>query len=345
MEFKKRVYAFLLLTALLLALTAFSPYGALSVKPSAASERPVLVPGGTPFGIKFFTRGVIVVGVTDIETYDGIASPAKDAGIRSGDIIAAVNGTRVNTSEELGEAVNASKGEATVFTVLRGDETFNVTLKPKRSTSDGVYRSGLWVRDSTAGIGTVTYVNARTGEFGGLGHGICDRETSSPLPLLRGVVTDVKITGIVKGRRSEPGELKGEFSHTVAGTLDKNTECGVFGTLNDISAYSAEPMEICYADEMKTGKAYILTTIDVGEPRLYEIRIVRIYENSGSTKNFLLEVTDKTLLKKTGGIVQGMSGSPVIQNGRICGAVTHVMINDPERGYGIFIENMLNAQS
>lgn len=341
MDFRKRVYAFLLLSAILLALCAFSPYGALDTK--AFSERPSLLPGGTPFGIKFFTRGVIVVGVTDIETYGGIASPAKDAGIRSGDIIVAVNGAEVNTTEELGEAVASCRGEDTTFTVLRDGRTFNVTLRPLRSETDGVYRSGLWVRDSTAGIGTVTYVNADTGEFGGLGHGICDAETGKPLPLLRGVVTDVTVTGVVKGRRSEPGELKGDFSCSLAGNIEKNTECGVFGTLNDVSAFGAEPMEICFPDEMKTGKAFILTTIEGDTPRLYEVCILRIYENSGSTKNFLLEVTDKELLEKTGGIVQGMSGSPVIQDGRLCGAVTHVMINDPERGYGIFIENMLKA--
>ena len=343
MELKKRFCAFLLLVALISALCAFSPYGAFALKPLAESGRPSLVPGGTPFGIKFFTRGVVVAGVTDIETYDGLASPAKDAGIRSGDIIAAVNGMSVNTAEELGEAVASSRGDETVFTVKRGGESFKVTLRPVRSAADNVYRAGLWVRDSTAGIGTVTYVDSRTGEFGGLGHGICDTETGDPLPLLRGVVTDVTVTGVVKGRANEPGELKGDFSLTMAGTLEKNTECGVFGTLNDISAYSSPPMEICYSGEMKTGKAHILTTVEGETPRLYEIRIVRIYENSGQSKNFLIEVTDGALLEKTGGIVQGMSGSPVIQDGRLCGAVTHVMINDPRRGYGIFIENMLSA--
>ncbi len=344
MEFKKRVWAFFLLCAILFAVCAFTPYGAL--RPQAAPpERPVLLPGGTPFGIKFFTRGVIVVGVTDIESYDGIASPAKDAGIRSGDVITAVNGMQVNTAEELAEAVNAGKGADTVFTVLRGDVSFSVTVRPKRSVSDNLYRAGLWVRDSTAGIGTVTYVDARTKRFGGLGHGVCDPDTGRPLPLLKGAVTGVTVTGVVKGRRSEPGELVGEFSSKTAGTLEKNTECGVFGIFDDISAFAAAPMEICYGGEMKTGRAYILTTVIGSVPRMYEIRIVRIYNDGGDTKNFLLEVTDKELLEKTGGIVQGMSGSPVIQDGRLCGAVTHVMISDPARGYGIFIENMLKAET
>ena len=343
MEFKKRVWAFFLLCAILFAVCAFTPYGSLNPR-AAPAVRPVLLPGGTPFGVKFFTRGVIVVGVTDIESYDGIASPAKDAGIRSGDVITAVNGMQVNTTEELAEAVNASKGADTVLTVLRGEEQFTVTVKPKRSVSDNLYRSGLWVRDSTAGIGTVTYVDPSTGRFGGLGHGICDPDTGNPLPMLKGVVCEVTVTGVIKGRRSEPGELIGEFSLKTAGALEKNTECGVFGVLDDTGAFAFSPMEICYSGEMKTGKAQILTTVEGVAPRLYEIRIVRIYENSGCTKNFLLEVTDKALLEKTGGIVQGMSGSPVIQNGRICGAVTHVMISDPARGYGIFIENMLDSQ-
>lgn len=344
MNFKQKIPAFLLLFIILVTMCYTVPYGAFaSALEVTATQRVTLIPAGIPFGIKFYTKGVIVVGVTDIQTYEGLASPAKEAGLKTGDIIIKVNSTDVNTTEELSKLIAESNGKKTILTVNRSGETLNFDVYPKKSSEDGAYKSGLWVRDSTAGIGTVTYVNAETNSFAGLGHGICDSETGDPLPLLKGIVTGINITDVVKGLENVPGELKGEFSAYKIGSLNKNTECGVFGTFDSIAQFSAEPMEICFRDELQTGKAYILTTISGSTPKLYEINIVKIYENSGKTKNFLIEVTDKELLEKTGGIVQGMSGSPVIQNGRLAGAVTHVMINNPTRGYGIFIENMLNS--
>lgn len=341
MRFRTKLLSFLTLLAVLTAICVCFPYGAMGAE--ADTLRPKLIPGGRPFGIKFFMKGVAVIGVTDIETYDGLTSPAKDAGIKKGDFITKINGKELTDSDELSRLINDSKGEKTVFTLKRGDDYTDVDVYPVRSSSDGLYKTGLWVRDSTAGIGTITYVNAESSSFGGLGHGVCDTETGRVLPLHNGVITNVTVTDVVKGLENEPGEIRGEFSSYKAGTLDKNTECGVFGTLYDISSFTSEPMEICYSSEMKTGKAYILTTISGDVPSLFEVNITKINRKSGKTKNFTIEVTDKTLLAKTGGIVQGMSGSPVIQNGRLCGAVTHVMINDPKRGYGIFIENMLDA--
>ncbi len=344
MKCKQKIPAFALLFALLLAMCVAVPYGALaSTLAINERQRISLIPSGIPFGIKFYTKGVIVVGVTDIETFEGLASPARDAGIRAGDIITKVDSTEVNTTEELSELIDESGGRKMVFTVSRSGGTQSFDVYPKKSVEDNSYKAGLWVRDSTAGIGTVTYVDADANRFAGLGHGICDSETGSPLPLLKGIVTGVTITDVIKGIENAPGELKGEFSAYKIGSLYKNTESGVFGVFDSVTPYISQPMEICFRDELKTGKAYILTTVSGSSPRIYEINIVKIYPNSGKVKNFLIEVTDKELLNITGGIVQGMSGSPIIQNGRLAGAVTHVMINDPTRGYGIFIENMIDA--
>jgi stage IV sporulation protein B len=344
MKSKQKIPAFLLLFSILLALCLTVPYGSLaSTLAVNERERVSLIPSGKPFGIKFHTKGVIVVGVTDIETFDGLASPARDAGIKAGDIITKVNSTEVNTTEDLSRLIAESGGSKTIFTVSRSGDTLNFDVYPKKASEDGMYKAGLWVRDSTAGIGTVTYVDADTNRLGGLGHGICDSETGEPLPLLKGIVTGVTITDVVKGMENAPGELKGEFSAYKIGSLYKNSESGVFGTLDSIAPFNGKPIEICFRDELKTGKAHILTTVNGSTPALYEINIVKVYPNSGRTKNFLIEITDKNLLEKTGGIVQGMSGSPIIQDGRLAGAVTHVMINDPTRGYGIFIENMLDS--
>ncbi len=343
MKFRTKLLSFVTLLAILTSLCVCFPYGVLGAETEEAVSRVKLIPGGKPFGIKFFMKGVVVIGVTDIETYDGLASPAKDAGIKKGDFITHVNGAEVTDSDALSSLIDKTKGEKTVFTVKRGSDERDFDVYPRRSSSDGLYKAGLWVRDSTAGIGTMTYVNAETSSFGGLGHGVCDSETGKVIPMRNGVVTSVTVTGSVKGLPNEPGELRGEFSAFKAGVIEKNTECGVFGRLDDVSAFTSEPMEICFASELKTGKAYMLTTVSGDVPSIYEINITKINKNGGKTKNFTIEVTDRTLLEKTGGIVQGMSGSPVIQNGRLCGAVTHVMINDPTRGYGIFIENMLEA--
>lgn len=344
MKFQQKIQAFLLLLTLLFVMCFAVPYGALaSTMTTVESERFLLIPAGMPFGIKFYTKGVIVVGVTDIETYEGLASPAKSAGIIAGDIITQVNAKEINTTEALSGIIAESKGNKTVLTINRSGETLIFDVYPKKSAEDGVYKAGLWVRDSTAGIGTVTYIDAKNNAFAGLGHGICDAETGKPLPLLKGIITSITITDVVKGLENAPGELKGEFSAYRIGSLNKNTESGVFGVFDSTAKLPSVPMEICFKSELKTGTAHILTTVMGSAPQLYEINIVKIFPNSGSVKNFLIEVTDKELLAKTGGIVQGMSGSPIIQGGKLAGAVTHVMVNDPKRGYGIFIENMIRA--
>lgn len=302
-----------------------------------------LCPGGMAFGVKFFTKGVIVVGLSDVMTHGGALSPAAEAGLKVGDVILSMNGKEVNTTDEVGELIAECKGEGIALSFKRGEEEKSTTLYPAICSKENLYKAGIWVRDSTAGIGTVTYVNAETGEFAGLGHGICDLDSGALLPLLKGVVVDVDITEVTKGKVSAPGELKGDFSSVKRGSLKANTGVGVFGSFDSPPKELSEALPVGLKSEVQEGEAFIYTTLDGKNVGKYGIEIEKVYKDSGATKNFLIKVTDDALLEKAGGIVQGMSGSPIIQNGKLIGAVTHVLVNDPTKGYGIFIENMLSA--
>lgn len=304
-------------------------------------KRVSLYVGGMPFGVKFSTDGVLVVGYgSDREK---IANPAYSAGIRPSDIIKSIDGKPISNSESMCKALDASCGRPLSFTCERNGKEFTVKLTPYYSSSDGRYKSGLMIRDSGAGIGTVTYIEPNTNMFGGLGHGICDGETGALLPMRRGAVSEVTITGVTKGVQGTPGELHGSFKGAKAGSLIENTSCGVFGMLLKTPSSCKDLMEIGLRGELQNGKAYIYCTLDASGPQKYEIEISEIDSKAVGNKCFTVTVTDPKLIAKTGGIVQGMSGSPIIQNGRLVGAITHVLINDPTRGYGIFIENMLNA--
>lgn len=302
-----------------------------------------VIPCGTPFGIKMFTNGVMIVGLADIQTADGPVNPAKQAGLQIGDVVETVNGNTVNTNSEVADAVEHSGGKDLSMVVRRDSTTVSVELDPVISSSDGLYKAGLWVRDSTAGIGTLTFYDPTAKSFAGLGHGICDSDTGELMPLLTGDIVPVTINGITKGIEGKPGELRGYFSDDKAiGNLNANINSGVYGTLN--SAPSGKALKVAMKQEVKTGPAKVLTTIDGGRPQYYDIQIEKIdYRDNVQCKNLVIHITDKRLLTQTGGIVQGMSGSPIIQNGMLAGAVTHVFVNDPARGYGIFAESMLNA--
>lgn len=315
-------------------------------------DRISLTPGGMPFGVKFYTDGVIVVGMNDVSTGSGTANPAREAGIRVKDIIKKINGSAVNDVSDVTHAIEESGGAPIVFTVLRGSspaETLEITVTPIYSESDHSYRTGLWVRSSTAGIGTVTFINESNCSFAGLGHGICDVDTGMLLPLGYGSVVDVTISGVNRGVTGSPGELQGYFTTGAkSGVLLGNCEAGVYGVLAELpktlgnSEYSS-PLPIALRDEVVEGDAYILCTVtDDNTVGKYSVKLSKL-DRSAELKNFVVTVTDPELLSLTGGIVQGMSGSPIIQNGRIIGAVTHVLINDPTRGYGILIENMLKS--
>ena len=306
-----------------------------------AYEDRTLIPGGMLFGVRCGIEGVLVVGLEEVT--DGIC-PAKDAGLHAGDIITSVDGTIVTSAQSLSEAISrdGERGQDAVLSIVRGEEEHkSITVTPVKA-EDGVYRAGIWSRDRTAGIGTVTFIDPATGVFGGLGHGICDTQTGQLLPLARGMTLGVTVGEIRRGSAGDPGELRGSFSGGRTGTLLDNTACGVIGVFTDIPDITPIPMG--HAEELCVGDATVLCTLDDGAPREYAIRILSVGDTGDtSNKNFVIEVTDAELLGKTGGIIQGMSGSPIIQNGKLIGAVTHVMVNQPQRGYGIFIENMLAA--
>ncbi len=315
------------------------------IRATAASYKGLEVyVGGMPFGVKFLTEGVMIVGLCEIKTDSGSSSPACDAGLRQNDIIIKVNGVPISDAASLTHLTENSGGKPLDIVYSRDGKETAATLTPAKCSEDGKYKTGMYVRDSGAGIGTVTYILPETYAFGGLGHGICDGDTGKLIAMQRGSVVGVTINGVVKGLSGAPGEVKGYFSSGKTGTLLKNTECGVFGAFASLpDSVTGAPIPIGTRDEVKSGKAYILSTLDGAQPQKYEIEISAIRLTSTGNKCFNVKVTDKALLEKTGGIIQGMSGSPIIQNGKLVGAVTHVLVNDPATGYGIFIENMLNA--
>ena len=305
----------------------------------AAGEETVAV-GGMPFGVRFAADGVVVVGFTEVETEAGRVSPASDAGLRVNDVITAVDGIDVRTAEEVRSRIEEGDGILSV-TYLRDGTEATAEVCPVLSEKDGRRRAGMWIRDTMAGIGTVTYLIPETGEFGGLGHGICAAESGELLNLERGRVTDVIITGVEKGAPGTPGELRGIFTGAVLGKLTGNTDCGVFGVYDVVP----EGRRVAIADrsEVRLGRASMLCTVDGQSPREYEVMITAINRRSRDNRSFSVAVTDRELLERTGGIVQGMSGSPILQDGRLIGAVTHVLVGDPAEGYGIFIDNMFTA--
>ena len=304
-------------------------------------DRNMVIPGGSAFGIKMFTNGVMVVGLSDIDVNGKTVNPAKNAGIKSGDIIVSLNGQKVNYNEDVGTIVSESGGRDIEVVLLRGKIEKRVRLTPVQSPTDRSYKAGIWVRDSSAGIGTMTYYDPSSNMFVGLGHAICDVDTGSMMPLSSGEAVEVTITGVNKGSSGFPGELKGIFSGGAnMGRLFKNTETGIYGKADKIIS-SAAPVPLATRSEVKTGPAVIYSTIDGKQPQEYSVVIERIFAaDNSTTKNMIVRVIDQKLLNITGGIVQGMSGAPIIQDGKLIGAVTHVFVNDPTRGYAIFAENM-----
>ncbi len=320
-------------------------YGIIPIKTvSVTGEAPLAVyPGGMPFGVKFMTDGILVVGFCQVDTKSGAKNPAETAGLKTGDVIIKVNGSPITSSDELTSAVENSCGRTIELTYRREEKEYSSTLTPAFSESERKYKTGLYVRDSGAGIGTVTFILPNSYAFAGLGHGICDAQTGKLIPMQRGSVVGVTISGVVRGLVGSPGEVKGYFSSGKTGSLLGNTECGVYGVFaSKPQDIHCEPLPVGNRNDLKEGKAYIYCTLDSGGVSKYEIEISAINKDSKSNKCFCVKITDPSLLEKTGGIIQGMSGSPIIQNGKLVGAVTHVLINDPTTGYGIFIENMLN---
>ena len=322
-------------------LAVLALFAVLAVPVGASTQaRPTVWVGGIPFGVRFLTEGILVVGYCDVQSGGGRHNPARAAGLAPGDCIYQINEETPHTVGELCEMLQESTGQITVG-YRRGTQEKHVTLSPLKCDEDGKVRIGLFVRDSGAGIGTVTFVSEKGNTFAGLGHGICDGESGALIPLSRGSVMGVEIAGITRGATGAPGELKGRFCAGKIGSLLGNTACGVYGVLAEMPRLPAGKCEIAYRDEVREGAATVWCTLDDNVCRPYTVELSQIHRGAEGNKCFTVKVTDKTLLEKTGGIVQGMSGSPILQNGRLVGAVTHVLIGDPTTGYGIFIENML----
>ncbi len=297
----------------------------------AAALPKTLIPGGCTVGIKLCAKGLVVTG---FET----ESAAQAAGLQKGDVIIQVDGETVHTVTALRDSLEARQ---VVLTVLREGKEAAFCVTPA-STSEGP-RLGAYVRDSMAGIGTVTYYDPDTGDFGALGHGVNDVDTAVLMPMEAGVVVESSVADIQKGKSGAPGELKGKFDVSqILGEVEANTEHGIFGTLT--VPISGKPLPVAESGEVEAGAATILANISGHNVEAYTVNILKIYPHANETgRNLLLEITDQRLLTETGGIVQGMSGSPIIQNGKLIGAVTHVLVGDPTTGYGIFIDNMLDA--
>lgn len=298
---------------------------------------------GNIFGVKMYSDGVMVVGLSDFASHGGSVNPARDAGISEGDIIKSVNGTEVSTNSEFSKCIQKSDGEIKLVVLTKNGQTKNVTLVPQYSVTDKCLKTGMWVRDSAAGIGTLTYIDTQSMTFGGLGHGICDADTQSIIPVQGGDIVEAEIINVKRGVKGAAGEIRGYLCNQKLGEITSNTICGTFGEYTG-ELPEGKDYEVALKQEIKTGKAQILCSIDGEEPKFYDISIDKInYKGSEPTKNMIITVTDEELIAKTGGIVQGMSGSPIVQNGKFVGAVTHVFVNDPTCGYGIFAENMINA--
>lgn len=346
-----KFWAFAMAVALLVAggVTAVSaaPRGSGGGETPSTSLPESVYAGGMPFGVKFYTEGILVVGFCDVDVTSAgggtrNVNPARDAGLKMRDVIVGVNGEAPVCAASLTKAVEESAGKPITLTVKRtvqshsakkqtGTESrateLTITVTPVKSVSENRYKTGLWVRDSGAGIGTVTFILPASKAFAGLGHGICDGDTGELIPMQRGQVTDVTVSGIERGEAGDPGAIKGYFVPGKTGALLGNTDCGVYGVFSELPEAASAKLPIGKKQELCEGDATILCTLDNGKVGEYRVKITSIDRAATGSKCFTLTVTDPALIEKTGGIVQGMSGSPVIQNGKLMGAVTHVCVN------------------
>lgn len=304
----------------------------------------LLVAGGQTIGIKLNTNGVTVLSFEEFFDLNGNrVCPYQNVDIKRGDVIIKFNNEIINGVEDFISKIQESNGNKVELIVKRGDEENLIYMTPVIDKEDNMYKLGLWVKEITSGVGTVTYIDKETGEFGALGHGINDVDGTSLLGVRTGNAYKAIILAVEKGKKGSPGELKGAIrENDVFGTIDKNSITGIYGTT---SMREGEEIQVALANEITEGPATIFCNVDGNTVKEYKINIEKINSNLVSSKNMIIKVTDEELIAQTGGIVQGMSGSPIIQNGKLIGAVTHVLINEPTMGYGIFIENMLEEAS
>ena len=305
-----------------------------------------VIPVGNIAGVKLYTSGVLVVGMSEIEGEDSKKyKPYENTGIKEGDTIIGIDENKINTTEELINTVNKSQGNSINVKYIHNNETKECSMSAVR-TNSSEYKLGLWVRDSAAGVGTVTFYDPTSKIFGALGHGITDIDTEELINIASGEFVTTRILNITKGESGNPGKIQGTVENQQnIGSIYKNSKFGIYGTVNNLSSLNidtSKEMEVALRDEIELGKATILCSLDNQKPQEYNIEIEKIYkENKYNNKSMQIKVTDERLLEKTGGIIQGMSGSPIIQNGKFIGAVTHVLVNNPQEGYAVFGDIML----
>ncbi len=328
----KEIISVALIFVLLFTVSAFSP--------SAAVYNNEVYIGGEAFGVRFYANGAMIIKLESYYDGEKYVCPAKDGGLKVNDIIKKVNNNEISTNEELKSEIEKSSGNEITVEVERNGKIENKTVLPIKNTV-GVYLLGAWVRDSCAGIGTMTYYDDSNNYFAALGHGICDCDTSVLLPLKSGETVQAEISGIEKSVCGKAGSFSGYFTDIQLGNLSINSPLGIFGDITDDEYKSNKKYQIAKTDEVKTGKAVMVTTLNDNIPQEYEIEIKKICNHDKtSNENFVIKITDSRLLENCGGIVQGMSGSPIVRNGKIVGAVTHVFLNNPNEGYGIFAQYM-----
>lgn len=323
---KSKIVAFILVLLLTI--------GTITVNAEQSSKQVIL--GGTPFGLKIFTNGVIVIEVNTDN------SPANDAGIKVNDLITKADDEEITSNEQLKSIIESSGGEEITLTIIRNENEIVKNIIPQKDENQN-YVLGMWIRDSTAGIGTVTYFDPSNNTFGALGHGICDKDTGMLMPLRDGEIMSATISSCTKGADGVVGGLNGYFNYEKIGDITANNGYGVYGTYQ--YTQNQRTIEVANENEIKTGKATILSTIEGKAPQEFEVEITKVNLSQNSGQNLIIKVTDEELLERTGGIIQGMSGSPIIQNGKLVGAVTHVFINSPQKGYGIAINNMIDISN
>ena len=306
------------------------------------SKRQYVVLGGECFGIKMYTDGVVVVDIDDVETEFGAKSPAKSSGIKIGDVIKKVDNIYIKSNSHFSKLLQESKGREMEFEIIRDGKKQKVKFNTLKEKDSNKYCAGLWVRDSTAGLGTISFYNPENNSFAGLGHAVYDIDTNKCLPLKNGEFCPVTINGIYKSDKGNVGELCGVLGNKVLGSLCINCDVGVYGFT---TCPNKEQIPVAIKSEIKTGKAQIVCSVD-NTTKYYDVEITRIFAKSNDVnKDMIIKVVDGDLIEKTGGIVQGMSGSPIIQNGMLVGAVTHVFVNNPKQGYAILAEKMLETST
>ncbi len=321
-------------------------FGAIPVKQISVQEvsKKELLPAGTNIGIYVKNKQIMIIGTGEVTDESGAKlEPAKNV-VQSGDYLLAVDGEAIKTKDQLVRKISFCEGKKLKLRLLRGKEQIEVSVKPVLS-QEGIYQLGIWVRDDLAGVGTLTYVTD-TMDYGALGHGVTDADVGSLIDIEQGSIYETTILEIRKGQRGQPGEMSGMINYSdkyKLGTIEENTNVGIYGSITNVpkELKRVKSMPVKYKEGIKRGKAQIISSVEGGR-RAYDIEIEQTnYHSDGNNKGIQFRVTDETLLKDTGGIVQGMSGSPIVQDGHIIGAVTHVFISDSKMGYGIFIENML----